>query len=263
MAIALYIDESFPKATGLFGANAAGRGRVRLKHRSDVLARFAAGEVPLRFDALAGTELPLDHKGPPLVIGADAVWEWGGTNAPGYGDPLDRAPERVAHDVAVGELLRDDASRIYGVALRSDGSVDADATQGARHDARSRRLARAVISRRPTPLPPDARLRPLGGGIALVDVGGEPYFASEPGRVLLGRAAEGYRLACAVVEEPIAALGDEFFARAGRPGDAIVFREYLCPVTGSRLDAEIARRGDRIDADIVLAGERRATRADR
>src|SRR5260370_14362119 len=87
MAIALYIDESFPKATGLFGANAGGRGRVRLKHGSDVLASFAAGRVPQEFDAIDGTEVPLDQNGPPQLVGADAVWEWGGTNAAAYGDP--------------------------------------------------------------------------------------------------------------------------------------------------------------------------------
>ena len=36
--------------------------------------------------------------------------------------------------------------------------------------------------------------------------------------------------------------------------DQIVFREYLCPVTGYRIDAELARAGEPLLHDIRLAG---------
>jgi N-methylhydantoinase B len=254
MAMALYIDESFPKATGLFGANAGGRGRVRLKQSSDVLASFAAGRVPQAFDALAGTEVPLDHKGPLQLLGADAVWEWGGTNASGYGDPLHRAPERVAHDIASGALDREDAARVYGIALLGDGTVDHEASAQLRRRLRQARLTEAIAPEvLPVALPRNARARPLSPGLALVDIDGELFFASTPGRILLGRAADGYRHGCAVAERPIGELGPEFYARAGRPGDAMVYREYLCPITGTRLEAEIVRRGDPISPDIIWA----------
>ena len=90
MAAALYIDDSFPKAVGPFGANPGSMGRVRVKHGVRLAEQFAAGVVPQDLDAPAGPEEPVDHKGPLLMMGADSVISWTGANSPGYGDPLAR-----------------------------------------------------------------------------------------------------------------------------------------------------------------------------
>jgi len=46
----------------------------------------------------------------------------------GFGDPLRRPPQSVARDVARGYYSREEAEARFGVALRADGSVDAEAT---------------------------------------------------------------------------------------------------------------------------------------
>ncbi|HZP20215.1 MAG TPA: hydantoinase B/oxoprolinase family protein [Bauldia sp.] len=46
----------------------------------------------------------------------------------GYGPPHERAVERVLHDVREGWVSRERAERVYGVALGSDGAVDAKRT---------------------------------------------------------------------------------------------------------------------------------------
>ena len=46
----------------------------------------------------------------------------------GHGDPLARAPERVARDVRLGDLSATAAERDYAVAVAADGMLDADAT---------------------------------------------------------------------------------------------------------------------------------------
>ena len=46
----------------------------------------------------------------------------------GHGDPLARAPERVARDVRLGYLSAPAAARDYAVAVAADGTLDADAT---------------------------------------------------------------------------------------------------------------------------------------
>jgi N-methylhydantoinase B len=53
----------------------------------------------------------------------------------GFGNPLRRAADRVARDVAKGYYTRDQAQAWFGVVLRSDGSVDAEATAAAREAA--------------------------------------------------------------------------------------------------------------------------------
>ena len=52
----------------------------------------------------------------------------------GYGDPLEREPERVREDALEGRIHRSDAEAVYGVVLRGE-EVDAEATRALR-DAR-------------------------------------------------------------------------------------------------------------------------------
>lgn len=46
----------------------------------------------------------------------------------GYGDPLTRAPDKVARDVRLGFVSRENARTIYGVEIDKDGQVDVTAT---------------------------------------------------------------------------------------------------------------------------------------
>ena len=53
----------------------------------------------------------------------------------GFGDPLDRPPERVAEDVRLGYVSAEVAERDYGVVLTRAGAVDAAATENRRKAA--------------------------------------------------------------------------------------------------------------------------------
>ena len=66
----------------------------------------------------------------------------------GYGDPLERSPERVREDVALGYLSPEQARERYGVVVAPDGSgVDAAATDAERNRLRaSRVVARVTLS---------------------------------------------------------------------------------------------------------------------
>ncbi|PFW98998.1 Acetophenone carboxylase delta subunit [Nocardia farcinica] len=61
----------------------------------------------------------------------------------GYGDPLDRDPARVAHDVATRQVTRTSAAAIYGVVLDNSGAVDTNATAARRAEIRADRLGEA------------------------------------------------------------------------------------------------------------------------
>jgi N-methylhydantoinase B len=52
----------------------------------------------------------------------------------GYGPPLERAPELVAEDARAGFLSHERAREDYGVVLRQDGSLDAEATEDLRRE---------------------------------------------------------------------------------------------------------------------------------
>jgi N-methylhydantoinase B len=256
MAAALYIDDSFPKAVGPFGANPSSMGRVLVKHGIGLAAQFAAGVVPQDLPALPGVEQPVDHKGPMLMLGPDSVIAWTGANNPGYGDPLARDPDHVAHDAAHGWLDRRDATRVYGVAWTDDGEVDRAATTALRARLLAERLAAAVppAGALPPRVDPDAVLRPVGGdlGVSLVD-GRPAQWVSLTGRVVLGPVTGDYRSACAVRDTPVNDVAPEFATRPDRPGAVMRLREYLCPVTGLRLTTELVRDGDEPVPDMVLS----------
>jgi N-methylhydantoinase B len=55
----------------------------------------------------------------------------------GWGDPLERDPAAVAHDVANDKVSADAARELYGVALGADGSVDDGGTQALRAGRRN------------------------------------------------------------------------------------------------------------------------------
>jgi len=103
------------------------------------------------FRAMAGSHIP-------VPIGAEAIVRTGGGG--GWGDPLDRDPERVSEDVAEGLVSVAAARQLYGVVLRRDGAIDQRATNELRERLRS---ARAASSKRSVP-PKTAgkkRTRPL------------------------------------------------------------------------------------------------------
>ncbi|HEX4225797.1 MAG TPA: hydantoinase B/oxoprolinase family protein [Pseudonocardiaceae bacterium] len=242
MAAAVYIDESFPKTVGLSGGNPGTAGRFRLKHGTDVLASFAEGRVPVDFDAMTGLEPPVEAKGPMLMMGADAAWEWTGANAAGFGDPLTRDPELVAADVADGALSAEVAERVYG--------------GDSRDELLAERLAEATGPERPVELvPEDVPLKVLSGELGLLVTDGvAESFVSLSGRAVLAPASGNYKDGCAVRERLLRTVAPEFETREGRAGWTVRYREYLCPVTGLRIDTELLREGDEPLHDIVLGG---------
>ena len=248
MAAAVYMDESFPKAVGPFGGNPGSAGHFRLKHGTDVAGRFAVGEVPQDFDTIAGAEAEVEAKGPMLMMGADAAWEWTGANAPGFGDPLTRDPGRVRVDVATGALPADMAEQVYGVV------PDEDATRALRAERLAARLASAVPPAvTPATVPEDVPLRVLAGELAVAERDGRPEaFVSVTGRAVLAQAGGNFKDGCAVLERSLPDVASEFATREGRAGHRMRYREYLCPVTGLRVDSEIVKEGDEALHDIEI-----------
>jgi N-methylhydantoinase B len=93
----------------------------------------------------------------------------------------------------------------------------------------------------------------VGGDLGVLLAGGRPAeWVSLTGRVRLGPVTGDYRAACAVLETPVNELAPEFATRPGRPGAAILLREYLCPVSGTRLATELIGDGDDPAGDMLL-----------
>ncbi len=89
----------------------------------------------------------------------------------------------------------------------------------------------------------------------MVERGGRPEaFVTVTGRAVLAPAGGNFKDGCAVLERPLRTVAPEFATREGRAGYLTRYREYLCPVTGLRVDSEIVKEGDQALHDIVIGG---------
>ena len=78
-------------------------------------------------------------------------------------------------------------------------------------------------------------------------------FVSVTGRAVLGPVTGNFKEHCAVLERPTSEVGPEYVSPAGRAGERMRYREFLCPLTGLRIDSEIVRPGEDMLHDVRLA----------
>jgi N-methylhydantoinase B len=237
-------------AFGLFGGYPSGTGGIRaiLEPAPALREGLDRSDYPVQAaDALdAGLATLSIPRGNPGRVPVPDGWlltdftQGGG----GYGDPLDREPERVARDVRRHIVTSRTAELLYGVALASDGTADSEATQRLRNEIRE--------SRRRESRPP----RP-GPALDLTDWQGRLRFhesleigASGDGPDLvrclrcghlLCRADENYKLHALRRDRDLEEL-------AGRPMPdgstyVAVFREYACPGCATLLQVDVWNAG--------------------
>jgi N-methylhydantoinase B len=85
-----------------------------------------------------GTREELPSKKMLVLHPGDQLWEYVAGGA-GWGDPLERDPDRVRADVDDGKVTAAVARAEYGVALTPEGDVDHDGTKGERERLREAR----------------------------------------------------------------------------------------------------------------------------
>ncbi len=129
-------------ANGIAGGYPGAGSQCMVVRDLDVAALFGAEQLPIRLDEFgSGVELlPSKNEG---VLEARDAFVYFGSGGGGYGDPLEREPERVLADVESGAVTPDWAARAYGVALGPGRTVDVVATRRLRAEHRARRRATA------------------------------------------------------------------------------------------------------------------------
>jgi N-methylhydantoinase B len=229
-----YANDSFPKGEGLFGGSMGSMGRFKIRRGSDALAQMKIGSVPTSLEELTGEHEPIAFKGPPVSMIDGDVIEFVSPSSPGFGDPLRRDPDLVQRDVAAGYLDPKAAERVYGVVIHGE-VVNADRTVEVRLSRRRERLGGAEPAE---PQDPPAGARSIGD---LLHIVAGRWWASGAD---LGPAKANFRDCCRMREIAIDTVGPEFATEDPEMAAKVVYREYVCPVTGFLLDTEIARVGD-------------------
>ena len=110
---------------------------------SDVADFFARGTIPTSLEEISGSHEVLACEDETFLSPGDVhymCWQSGG----GYGDPLLREPDRVAHDIAEFRVTEESARAIYGVVLDGTGA-DTAATEQLRTEMKDRRRSLATV----------------------------------------------------------------------------------------------------------------------
>jgi N-methylhydantoinase B len=226
-------------AFGLFGGYPAGTGGIRsLFEPRDGGGTYPTAPDDLIRDGIAEPSVP--SGAPHRVAIAEGWWvsdfvQGGG----GYGDPLDREPERVARDVRSGAVTARTAGLIYGVVLGPGGAVDAAATERRRDEIRDARRTGKRSSEAPafrsrawtTALRPHEYLE-----VARGDLGETAIRCVRCGHLLCA-AADNYKRYALRRDRDLLELAGRPMPD-GRPYLG-VYREYACPGCATLLQVDV------------------------
>jgi N-methylhydantoinase B len=226
--------------------------RYRFVRASDVAARLSQSRLPDDIGELEGSEEVLQLRQQDFVQGPGDAYAVLWSAAAGFGDPLEREPQRVAADVEQAAVSAEAAREVYGVSLNADGTADHEATGSRRAQMRESRLARSTL--------PAGSPRRLEGRVLLAatenlvvrEQGAEKRFGCAGCAADLGPVSAPYKLACARYDAPIEAanplVGDPARFIDARP----VFRQFFCPGCGRLIENEVALEHEPLLADIEL-----------
>jgi N-methylhydantoinase B len=124
---------------GMFGGYPGAPSLLMLTEGARVEETIAENNSPDQLAELGGTSKLLPYC--EFDIGKNDVLYMRMSSGGGYGDPLEREPERVLNDVEAGIVSRKEAQEIYGVVIGAAApALDIAATQKLRIDLKRERL---------------------------------------------------------------------------------------------------------------------------
>jgi len=239
---------AIPTSPGLMGGYPGAPNVYAFKRGTGVLERFARHEIPSDISELDGTDVTLALRQENFEQGPTDVYSVIWSAAGGFGDPLERDPERVRADVDERNVSPAAARDIYGVVFDGDGRVDADATA-------KLRAARREANRRG-----DGAVARLDGELAThltaaLDLRRDARgmrIACARCRADLGATKDNYKDACVRRDADITSANPNIGDYRRYIDDRPVFRQFFCPGCGSLVENEVARENDPVLHDIEL-----------
>ena len=181
------------------------------------------------------------------------AWIMGGG---GYGDPLEREPDRVRDDVLQGLVSPDWAQEVYGVVLTENGGVDPEGTESLRTEMTRLRLtgwgqAASVQSPQAGPIPAvegarDVESRNIDENLKAVRSGLGTFVHCRKCGHGISRIQDPWKEGAYVVRSSLTRSGP-FRSTSGR----FEMRLYLCPGCGRSLDVEVSLPEDPPLHDVV------------
>jgi N-methylhydantoinase B len=236
-----------PSSRGLFGGLPSSCNHRLLLKDSNVREIVASGVMPSGAQAVTGRKVEMAAKPPMFDFLPDDFYEWSPHAGGGWGDPLERAPERVAADVNAGLVSIDAARKLYGVVMVDSERADPGATAKLRADLRAARRA-FPVERKVSAPPGDS----IPTGVTFGDVGeyvikgGKAYLQCGCGH-LLSAAGDNWKYYCG----RRALTADEIGPRVRLHAELEAI-SYACPGCARQLDIEVKLKSDEPLFDIEI-----------
>lgn len=239
---------AIPTSPGMMGGYPGSVNVYKFRKDSDVLSVLKRKTIPRDISEVKGEEITLQLRQENLQQNPSDVYAVIWSAAGGFGDPLERDPEKVREDVVENRSVSAEAAReIYGVVLKGD-AVDADATRKTRAERRS-----AFVSKTPHGKVNGRTLLNLTDNLEL-----------RAGRICcakcatdLGPVSGNYKERCVRHDAEIAAANPNIGDWQRYIDERPVFRQFHCPGCGALIENEIAREGDELLRDIEVRPSRR------
>jgi N-methylhydantoinase B len=240
---------AIPTSTGMMGGYPATVNVYKFKRDTDIGERLARREMIGDIAEVAGTREELGLRQENFAQHPQDVYAVIWTAAGGFGDPLERDPERVRRDVVENRAVSRAAAReIYGVVVDADDCLDVAATRrlrAERREAHRRKdgpvqiLAGKVVAR----ITDNLEVRKENGSL---------HTACAKCAADLGPVRENYKDHAVRADNEITAANPNVGDWRRYIDERPVFRQFFCPGCGALLENEIAREGDPVLRDVEL-----------
>jgi N-methylhydantoinase B len=231
---------AIPTSTGMMGGYPGAVNRYQFLKNSNIHKRFSASKLVNDIRELEGDPETLQLRQQDFSQDATDVYAVRGSAAGGFGDPLERDPERVEADIHNGDVSALAARQIYGVVVG-----DANATEAERIRLRSVRI-------RDSQLP----VKKLNDRVKFLATENLAVRASRwccaKCATDLGSIEKNYKDGCVRNDRPIEA-SNPIVGDPKRFIDALPqFRQFCCPGCGLLIENEIAIESDPVLRDVEI-----------
>ena len=239
-----------PTATGMMGGYPGTTNEYKYVRHSDIQDRIESRKMIDDISEVAGEPVTLQLRQVNFEQLPADVYSVVCSAAGGFGDPLDRDPQKVKEDVEANSVTVDGAREIYGVVIESEtGELDHDATESLRTNSRNARLN-------------GHHLNPIkANGELLLEVTENIHMRGGKGRTVyccakchteIGQLGENYKEHCIRIDKHVSKSN----LLIGEPSrfidDVPQFRQFVCPGCGTLIENEIAMKGEPLLMDIHI-----------
>ena len=240
---------AIPTSPGMMAGYPGSVNVYKFKRATDIFERLKERRIPGDIAELKGEEVTLALRQENFIQKPDDVYAVIWSAAGGFGDPLERDPEKVRDDVIEQRSVSAEAAReIYGVVITSDERVDAPATTklragrreaNRRKDGAVQKLDGKIIAR----VTENLDVRRDGSGLRT---------ACAKCAADLGPVRENYKDHCVRRESDVSTANPNIGDYRRYIDDRPVFRQFSCPGCGALVENEVARTDDPVLRDIEL-----------